>query len=51
METDTGEQSAEVPWPQQLLDSLWLPALAVILYWVLAYVVWGVVDILSVPVG
>jgi len=51
MATNTGEESAEVPWPQQLLDSIWLLALAAILYWVLAYVVWGIVDILSVPMG
>jgi hypothetical protein len=51
MATGSGEESPDVPWPQQLLDSIWLLALAAILYWILAYVVWGVVDILSVPMG
>lgn len=39
------------PWPQQLLDSEWLLALAAILYFLLSYVVWGVIDIFSVPAG
>jgi len=48
MGTDTTES---LPWQQQLLDSVWLLALAAIVYWVLAYVVWGVVDVLTVPLG
>jgi len=51
MATDATEQAEDVPWPQQILDSIWLLALAAILYWVLAYVVWGIVDILAVPMG
>lgn len=51
MATDATEQSEDVPWPQQVLDSIWLLALAAILYWVLAYVVWGIIDILAVPMG
>ncbi|MBP1987107.1 hypothetical protein [Halolamina salifodinae] len=47
MATDT----ERTPWPQQLLDSIWLLALAAIIFWMLAYVVWGVVDVLTVPVG
>jgi len=37
------------PWPQQLYDSVWLIAGAAIVFWVLSYVIWGVVDILTVP--
>lgn len=39
------------PWPQQLYDSIWLLAAAAILFFVLSYVVWGLVDILTVPIG
>lgn len=41
----------EVPWQQQLYDSIWLLAGAAILYWVLSYVVWGLVDLMAVPSG
>lgn len=51
MHTETSDRTEDVPWPQQLLDSIWLLALAAIVYWMLAYVVWGVVDILTVPMG
>ncbi|WP_435116401.1 hypothetical protein [Halolamina sp. C58] len=44
-------ESETPPWPQQLLDSIWLLALAAIIYWMLAYVVWGIVDVLTVPMG
>lgn len=47
MSTDTETP----PWPQQLLDSIWLLALAAIIYWMLTYVVWGIVDVLTVPLG
>jgi len=51
MVTETDDTAEGPPWPQQLLDSVWLLALAAILYWMLAYIVWGVIDILSVPMG
>lgn len=41
----------EVPWPQQLLDSEWLLALAAVLFFTLSYIVLGLVDLLSVPSG
>jgi hypothetical protein len=41
----------DVPWPQRLLNSIWLLSLAAVLYFVLSYVVWGIVDILTVPTG
>ncbi|GAB7013413.1 hypothetical protein [Halolamina salina] len=44
-------ETENAPWPQQLLDSIWLLALAAIIYWMLAYVVWGVIDVLTVPMG
>lgn len=51
MATDQESQSDNAPWPQRLLDSIWLLAVVAILYWVLSYIIWGLVDIFSVPVG
>lgn len=45
------ETSDDVPWQQQLYDSIWLLAGAAVLFWVLSYVVWGLVDLLSIPAG
>jgi len=39
------------PWPQQLLDSEWLLALAAVLFFTLSYIVLGLVDLLTVPSG
>jgi len=39
------------PWQQQLYDSIWLLAGAAFLFFVLSYVIWGLVDILTVPTG
>lgn len=47
-ETNDGESP---PWPQQLLDSEWLLAGAAILYFMVSYVLWGVIDIFTVPAG
>lgn len=51
MVEESSERGESPPWQQQLLDSIWLLALAAIVYWMLSYVVWGVVDILTVPLG
>lgn len=42
-------ESSDGPWPQQLLDSIWLLAGAALLFWALSYVVWGMIDLLTVP--
>lgn len=39
------------PWQQQLYDSIWLLAGAAIVFFVLSYVVWGLVDLLTIPMG
>lgn len=44
--TDDGDES--LPWPQQLLDSIWLLAGAALLFFTLSYVVWGLIDLLTV---
>lgn len=43
--------SPERPWQQQLYDSVWLLAGAAIVFFVLSYMVWGLVDILTIPAG
>jgi hypothetical protein len=50
MATD-GIEPAEEPWPQQLLESPWLLAGAALLFFTLSYVVWGLIDILSLASG
>lgn len=44
-----GAESDDAPWPQQLLDSVWLLAGAALLFWALSYIVWGMIDLLTVP--
>lgn len=51
MATDTPESQDQAPWPQQLLDSEWLLALAAVLFFTLSYIVLGLVDLLTVPPG
>lgn len=50
-EEHTDPDPNDRPWPQQLYDSIWLLAGAAFLFFVLSYVVWGLVDILTVPTG
>jgi|GEM_PF-1501070 len=50
MGTDEVEP-AEEPWPQQLLESPWLLAGAALLFFTLSYVVWGLIDVLSIASG
>lgn len=48
---DGGVDLADKPWQQQVLESPWLLAGAALLYFLLSYVVWGVIDLLTVPTG
>lgn len=41
----------EPPLLQRVYDRVWLLALAALLFWALSYVLWGVLDVLSVPAG
>ncbi len=50
MGVDQSDQT-DVPWPQQLLDSVWLLAGLAVVFFTLSYVVWGLVDLMSVPPG
>ena len=47
--TDTGD--GDEPWPQRLLDNIWVLALAAIIYFVVSYIVWGMVDLATIPPG
>lgn len=41
----------EEPLLQRVYDRIWLLAGAALLFWALTYVVWGLLDIFSVPAG
>ena len=43
--------AAGEPWPQQLLESPWLLAGAALLFFTLSYIVWGLIDLLTIPAG
>jgi hypothetical protein len=45
------ESPSAAPWQQKLLGNIWLWAAAAILFWLLSYVVWGAVDLITVPGG
>lgn len=49
MGATTDDSEEDVPWQQELLDSEWLLAGAALLFFVLSYVVWGLIDLLAVP--
>jgi len=41
----------DVPWPQRVFDSIWMLALAAVVFFFLSYVVWGLIDLLSIRMG
>lgn len=41
----------EVPWQQRVMDSVWMLALAAVIFFFLSYVVWGLIDLLGVRTG
>jgi len=42
----------KVPWPQRLFDSVWVLALVAMLYFLLSYVIWGLIDLANTgPAG
>lgn len=41
----------EPPVIQQIFDSIWLLAGVAIVFFVLSYIVWGMVDLLTIPMG
>ena len=49
--TDADSAEGDKPWPQQLLESPWLLAGAALLFFTLSYIVWGLIDLLSIVGG
>jgi len=47
--SDSGDP--DPPFAQRLYDRIWLLGLAALLFWALAYVVWGIIDIISIQGG
>ena len=45
------DDESSAPWQQELLDSEWVLALAAVLFFVLSYVVLGLIDLLTIPAG
>jgi len=48
---NTESDGVDKPWPQQLLESPWLLAGAALLFFTLSYIVWGLIDLMSVAPG
>jgi uncharacterized BrkB/YihY/UPF0761 family membrane protein len=48
---DPQVESQQAPWQQRVLDSIWMLALAAVVFFFLSYVVWGLIDLLSVGTG
>lgn len=47
--TDRDEQSEDVPWPQRVLDNLWLLLVLGILIPALLYLGWGLWELAELP--
>jgi len=43
------EPESDAPFMQRLYDRIWLLALLAVLFWAVSYLVWGWLDILSIP--
>lgn len=41
----------DVPVWQKLFDSIWFLAGVALLFFMLSYVVWGMIDLLTIPMG
>lgn len=48
MSSDTED---DPPLLQRLYDRIWLIAVTAVLFWALSYVLWGYIDIYTVPPG
>lgn len=44
-------EESQPPLPQRLYDKIWLLAVLALLFWTITYVVWGLIDVFSVPLG
>lgn len=39
------------PLMQRVYDKIWLLAAAALLFWLLTYIGWGLIDLVSIPAG
>lgn len=46
---DSETRRNDVPLPQRLFDSIWILALAAMLYFFLSYVLWGLINLWQTP--
>lgn len=47
----TSSSSEDVPVIQNIFDSIWLLAGLAIVFFVMSYIVWGMIDLLTIPMG
>lgn len=45
----TDGNATEAPVMQRLYNRIWVLAVAAFLFWLVAYVLWGYLDIISIP--
>jgi hypothetical protein len=45
----TDEISGDVPLMQRLYDKIWLLAVLAFLFWLVTYILWGDLDVFSIP--
>lgn len=43
--------ASDPPLMQRVYDKIWLLAAAALLFWLLTYIGWGLIDLISVPAG
>lgn len=50
MSSETTHEGGDIPAMQRLYNRIWLLAAAAIVFFLVAYVGWGLLDLLSLPV-
>lgn len=48
---NTAHSDESIPFMQRLYNRIWLLAAMALVFFALSYVMWGLIDIYSVPVG
>lgn len=49
--TMSDSTASDPPLMQRVYDRIWILAAAALLFWFLAYIGWGLLDLVSVPAG
>lgn len=49
--TMVSTEQNQKPMMQRLYDRVWLLAILALLFWAVTYLVWGLIDIFSIPSG